>query len=189
MGLLQSMFKNEKEPSLLVFNTLSWNRSGLATVYIDHQIVPRGKKAGIYDKDGKRLASQAVSSRSDGTYWAVWFNDIPAFGYKKYLIIPEDETAMTIPSHADDILENKWYRIMTDNTRGTVKSLYDKELSLELVDQDAQYEMGEFILEQLGNRSQMESKMLNDFKRSPLDTVWFDSVTTGEIMEQHQVLR
>ncbi|HWR74486.1 MAG TPA: glycoside hydrolase family 38 C-terminal domain-containing protein, partial [Bacteroidales bacterium] len=181
MGLLQSMFKKEQEPSLIVFNTLNWKRSALATVYIDHQIVPRGKKAGIYDKAGKRLASQAVSSRSDGTYWAVWFNDIPAFGYKKYLIIPEDETAMTFSSHADDMLENRWYRIITDNTRGTVKSLYDKELSLELVDQDAQYEMGEFILEQLGNRSQMESKMLNDFKRSPLDTVWFDSVTAGEL--------
>ena len=41
--------------------------------------------------------------------------------------------------------------------------------------------MGEFILEQLGNRSQMESKRLDDFKRSPLDTVWFDSMTKGEI--------
>ena len=166
MGLLQSMFKKEQEPSLIVFNTLNWKRSGVATVYIDHQIIPRGKKAGIYDNDGKRLASQPVSSRSDGTYWAVWFDDIPAFGYKKFLIRPEDETVKSVPSHPADILENEWYRIQTDNARGTVKSLYDKELSLELVDQDAQYEMGEFILEQLGNRSQMESKMLNDFKRS-----------------------
>jgi alpha-mannosidase len=181
MGLLQSMFKKEQEPSLIVFNTLNWKRSGVATVYIDHQIIPRGKKAGIYDNEGKRLASQPVSSRSDGTYWAVWVNDIPAFGYKKFLIRPEDETAKSGPSHPDDILENAWYRIQTDNTRGTVRSLYDKELSLELVDPEAQYSMGEFILEQLGNRSQMESKMLNDFKRSPLDTVWFDSVTMGEV--------
>jgi hypothetical protein len=41
--------------------------------------------------------------------------------------------------------------------------------------------MGEFILEQLGNRSQMESKRLDDFKRSSLDTVWFDSMSKGEI--------
>jgi hypothetical protein len=41
--------------------------------------------------------------------------------------------------------------------------------------------MGEFILEQLGNRSQMESRRLDDFKRSPLDTVWFDSMSKGEI--------
>lgn len=57
----------------------------------------------------------------------------------------------------------------------------DKELSEELIDSSSQYRMGEFILEQLGNRSQMESKMLNDFIRKPLDTVWFDSASEGEI--------
>ncbi len=181
LGLLQSMFRKEQEASLIVFNTLNWKRSGAAIVYIDHQIIPRGKKAGIYDNGGNRFASQPVSSRSDGTYWAIWLNDIPAFGYKKFLIRPEDEVSVPVPAPSDNVLENGWYRILTDNSRGTVKSLYDKELSLELVDQDAQYTLGEFILEQLGNRAQMESKMLNDFKRSPLDTVWFDSATTGEL--------
>jgi hypothetical protein len=41
--------------------------------------------------------------------------------------------------------------------------------------------MGEFILEQLGNRSQMESHKLDDYKRTPLDTAWYDSMTKGEI--------
>jgi hypothetical protein len=59
--------------------------------------------------------------------------------------------------------------------------LYDKELSLELIDQKSDYKLGEFILEQLGNRSQMESRRLDDFRRSPLDTVWFDSMKPGEI--------
>jgi hypothetical protein len=52
---------------------------------------------------------------------------------------------------------------------------------MELADSSSQYGIGEFILEQLGNRSQMESRMLNDFRRSPLDTVWFDSFATDEI--------
>ena len=56
-----------------------------------------------------------------------------------------------------------------------------RNFQLELIDQKNQYKMGEFILEQLGNRSQMESKRLDDFKRSSLDTVWFDSMTEGEI--------
>jgi alpha-mannosidase len=73
------------------------------------------------------------------------------------------------------------YRIVTDPSKGTIVSFYDKELSVELIDQKNDYKMGEFILEQLGNRSQMESKKLDDFKRSPLDTVWFDSMSKGEI--------
>jgi alpha-mannosidase len=180
MGLLQSMFSKEKEPSLVVFNTLNWARSGLATVYIDHQIIPRGSNAGIWDGEGNRLAAQPVSSRSDGTYWAIWFNDIPAFGYKKFIIRPEAGMATAVSGSAD-ILENRWYRIETDKLHGVIRSLFDKELSLELADREAAHAIGEFILEKLGNRSQMESRMLNDFRRLPLDTVWFDRMTEGEI--------
>jgi alpha-mannosidase len=181
MGLLQSRFSREKEPSLLIFNTLSWKRSGLTTVYIDHQIVPRGKTAGIFDHEGNRLAVQPVSHRSDGTQWAVWVKDVPAFGYKKYVIKTIDEETTSSESANTEILENRWYKIVTDPLKGTIRSFYDKELSLELIDQKNKYQMGEFILEQLGNRSQMESRRLDDFKRSPLDTVWFDSMTKGEI--------
>ena len=92
MGLLQSRFNREPEPSLLVFNTLNWKRSGLAAVYIDHQIVPRGKIAGIFDHDGNRLPVQPILSRSDVTQWAIWLKDIPAFGYKKYIIRAIDDT-------------------------------------------------------------------------------------------------
>ncbi len=181
MGLLQDFVRNEAEPSLVVFNTLNWSRSGLATVYIDHQIVPRGMKAGVYDHDGNRLSTQPLSSRSDGTYWAIWFNEIPAFGFKKYLIKPEAGESMRAVPLAAETLENEWYRIETGFDSGIISSLYDKELSLELVDKKAEHKMGEFILEQLGNRSQMEGRMLNDFTRKPLDTVWFESATEGEI--------
>ena len=181
MGLLQSKFSREEQPSLLVFNTLNWQRSGLITIYIDHQIVPRGKTAGIFDHKGNRLAVQPVLHRSDVTEWAVWVNDLPAFGYKKYIIKPIDDTQIQSEPANTQVLENRWYKIVTDPSKGTIISWYDKELSIELIDQESEYEMGEFILEQLGNRSQMESKRLDDFKRSPLDTVWFDSMKRGEI--------
>jgi hypothetical protein len=181
MGLLQSKFKREEQPSLIVFNTLNWKRSGLTTVYIDHQIVPRGKIAGIYDHDGNRMAVQPVQSRSDVTQWAVWLKEIPAFGYKKYIIKAIDDVPHTGVTGKTSVLENKWYKIVTDSTKGAISSWFDKDLSLELVDQKNEYRMGEFILEQLGNRSQMESHRLNDYKRSPLDTIWLDSFTKGEI--------
>jgi hypothetical protein len=181
MGLLQSKFTREEQPSLLVFNTLNWKRSGLATVYIDHQIVPNGKIAGIFDHDGNRLPVQPVMHRSDVTEWAVWLKDIPAFGYKKFIIKPIDDTQIKAEETNTTILENRWYKIVTDLSKGTIISWYDKELSIELIDPDSKYKMGEFILEQLGNRSQMESKRLDDFRRIPLDTVWFDSMKRGEV--------
>ena len=180
MGLLQSMFKNESDPSLLVFNTLSWTRSGMATVYIDHQIVPRGKSAAVCDGSGARLATQPLSHRSDGTYWAIWIDSIPPFGYKKLTVRPEEPVTATAPAR-NDLLENNWYIIKADTEKGRLISLLDRELGMEFIDSGSQYGMGEFILEQLGNRSQMEGKMLNDFIRKPLDTVWFDSASEGEI--------
>jgi hypothetical protein len=181
MGLLQSKFNREPQPSLIVFNTLNWKRSGLAMVYIDHQIVPRGKIAGIFDNDGNRLEVQPVLNRSDVTQWAVWLKDIPAFGYKRYIIKAIDDPPISTEEINNKVLENKWYKIVTDQKKGTIISWYDKELSLELIDPKSEYKMGEFILEQLGNRSQMESRKLDDFTRSPLDTVWFDSMAKGEI--------
>ncbi len=181
MGLLQSMFVSEKEPSLLIFNTLNWNRSGLATVYIDHQVIPRGKMAGIFSQDGERMAVQPVASRSDGTYWAIWLKDIPAFGYKKFTVKAIDVPIAIADPGLPAAIENSWYRVIADPAKGAITSWYDKELNLELVDATSPYKMGEFILEQLGNRSQMESRKLDDFKRSPLDKVWFDSMVKGEI--------
>lgn len=181
MGLLQSKFSREKDPSLIVFNTLNWKRSGLTTVYIDHQIMPRGKTPGIFDREGNRIPVQAISHRSDGTTWALWLKDIPAFGYKKYTIRQMDDSQSGSAKDKKTLLENKWYKITANPAKGTITSWIDKDLNIELIDPKSQYKMGEFILEQLGNRSQMESKKLDDFKRSPLDTVWFDSYSEGEI--------
>ena len=181
LGLLQDKFEREPDPSLLVFNTLNWTRSGHVTVYIDHQIVPRGKKPVVYDSGGNLYPAQALSSRSDGTYWMIWARDIPPFGYKKFLIRLSNEDQTTEIHTPETVFENKWYRIMVDPLKGVIKSLYDKDLSIELLDNDSQYGMAEFILEKLGNRSQMESKKLDDFTRQPLDTIWFDSVVRGPV--------
>ena len=181
MGLLQSLFIKEKEPSLLIFNTLNWNRSGLTTVYIDHEIIPRGKMAGIFDADGNRMAAQPFSSRSDGTYWAIWLKDVPMFGYKKFTIRAIDEEMAFPDTKSTQVIENTYYKIAVDPAKGAITSWFDKELGIELIDSKSPYKMGEFILEQLGNRSQMESKRLDDFKRISLDKIWFDSMLEGEI--------
>ncbi|KAF0195804.1 MAG: hypothetical protein FD166_2770 [Bacteroidetes bacterium] len=181
LGLLQSRFSRGIEPSFLVFNTLNWERSGLTTVYIDHQIIPRGKVPGIFSGDGKRLAVQALSHRSDGTYWAVCLQDIPAFGFRRYIIRPQDDSVSLPDRNPFNVLENKWYRVQLDKEKGTMVSLFDKALSKELIDPASPYKMGEFILEQLGNREQLEAKYLRNFRRLSPDSVWFDNYSTGEV--------
>ncbi|HEY3370722.1 MAG TPA: glycoside hydrolase family 38 C-terminal domain-containing protein [Prolixibacteraceae bacterium] len=181
MGQLQSHLSNEAKPSLVVFNTLNWNRDGLVTVYIDHQLVPRGTYPKLTDQTGKIYPVQAMSHRSDGTYWAVWVKDIPAFGYQKLLIEPVEGLLEQSGKTLTTQMENQWYKMKIDPSRGVVTSWFDKDLKKELIDPSAKYAMGEFIYERLGNRYQMEQKRLDDFKRLPFDSAWFDSYSEGKV--------
>lgn len=181
MGLLQSHFYNEPEPSLVVFNTLNWIRDGLVLVYIDHQIMPRGIKPKITDVDGRICPVQPLSHRSDGTYWAVWVDDLPAFGYKKLVLSKGPEMNEGPTNTLKTSFENQWYKVEINPQKGTIISWFDKDLNTELVDEKAKYAMGEFIYELLGNRYQMEQKKLDDFKRISFDSAWFESYTAGDI--------
>ena len=184
MGLLQGFITREKEPSLVVYNTLNWSRSGLFTTYIDHQILPRYTSFTIADQQGRTAKAQPVEHHSDGTYWAVWVDDIPAFGYKKFIIKTDGKTTANPPKTEQEVktvMENQWYRVVIDIERGAVSGIFDKELNRELVDQHADWKFGEFIYELLGNRSQMESFKLDNFSREPLEKVWFDGFTEGEV--------
>jgi len=182
LGMLQAHTPHDRKPSIVVYNTLSWERDGLVNAYIDHQLVPKDTKLTILDEHGNELPAQAVESRSDGTYWMIWVKDIPAFGYKKFIIETKEKRSQNrIEGSELTRMENEWYRISIDNKRGVITSLFDKELNLELVDQDARWKLGEFIYETLGNRRQMEQLYLDDFKREAPGAMWIDGFEEGDI--------
>ncbi|MFC2125308.1 glycoside hydrolase family 38 C-terminal domain-containing protein [Bacteroidota bacterium] len=182
LGLLQSHAEREKQPSLVVFNTLNWDRSGLVTTYIDHELVPNDREFHIVDEDGEEIQAQVVEPHGSGSYWAIWVNDIPAFGFKKYVIsVTENKKEANRGNEKVYELENQWYKIKIDNQRGAIESIYDKDIDKELVDQNAEWKLGEFIYETLGNRGQMERFYLDDYKREPLDEVWFERYEEGDI--------
>ncbi len=185
MGQLQSKILKTDVPTLAVFNTLNWKRSGMITVYIDHEIIHKDQAFRIVDKNGEECKTQAFSHRSDGTYWGIWVNDIPEFGYKQYRIETFDENEHQAESTDTEnpVLENKWYRISFDTKKGAITSIFDKNLNIELVDPEAEYPLGSFIYERLGNRSQMEAYNLVDYERSLLDTVYVEAVVKGEMFD------
>jgi hypothetical protein len=181
MGLLQSHVKKEELPSVVVYNTLNWVRSGIVNVYIDHQLIPRDKEPLFTDKYGKTAPAQAMDTRSDGTYWAIWVDDIPAFGYKKLVIKLEDKKEDGESLGEVTTLENEWYKIDISPSKGIIESWFDKELNKELIDKNAEWGMGQFIYEKLDNRHQLERFRLTDYERIPLDSAWFESYTEGPV--------
>ncbi|MFH2000712.1 MAG: hypothetical protein ABIK28_13605, partial [Planctomycetota bacterium] len=86
LGFLHPYIPRADVPTLTLFNTLCWERSGLHEVYIDHQIFPSEKRFSVVDSKGKPLAMQRLSSRSDGSYWALWAEDLPPLGFASFRI-------------------------------------------------------------------------------------------------------
>jgi alpha-mannosidase len=193
MGFIQPFVEKSEVPSIAVFNTLNWSRSGLMTVYIDHEILPVDKAFRIIDYEGNEIPAQPMESRTDGTYWSLWVKDIPSMGYKIYKILREEKPPLPIEKKAfDGIIENEFYKITFNEESGLITSLFDKSLNLELLDGEADNKMGQFIYETLENRHQMErftyNKIDTSFQqllgnRTRLEHLDFVSMNQGPIWQ------
>ena len=184
-GLLQGDLPRGKHPTITIFNTMSRPRSGVVTMYIDFEVIPRGKLFGITDKTGKVLKVQPVSLRTEGIYYAIYAEDIPAMGYKTYDIIIEDKPANELPKTppANNVMENDFYKIVIDPEKGAIASLTDKQLATEMVDSDSQWQLGAFVYEKLGNRRQMELYTMTDYTRTGITDVKVTDITNGPIYQ------
>jgi hypothetical protein len=208
LGLLNAYISKEKKPSLIVYNTLNWKRSGLVTLFIDHQQVPLGRNIRLVDQEGNHYPAQIQKPWHGGSYWSVWVKDIPSFGFKKFTIELIDSIGEDHGSHTNQLnhthkstlnyseednnitIDNEWYSLNFDKRKGAITQIYDKELRKTLVDESSDYKLGTFILEKLGGREQLQSTVLpngsrfghlTDFSRHPLDSVWLSEIKEGAI--------
>ncbi len=157
LGYLQPFIKKSSVPTIVVFNTLNWQRSGLVEVYIDHQILPLDKEFEIIDEKGNVIDAQLKTSRNDGSYWMLWVEDIPAMGYTTLRIVVDNSTTRSITTvHSLPQLENEYYSINIDRQKGAISSIYDKTLHRELVDQKSSIQLGALIYEEVDNRHDLE---------------------------------
>ncbi|MDR1887219.1 MAG: hypothetical protein LBQ70_04815 [Prevotellaceae bacterium] len=184
-GLLQGYIPRGEFPSVTFYNTLNWSRSGMVELYIDHEIIPQNKAFRITDAEGKELKTQPIRSRSEGTYYAIFAENIPPMGYKTYRITVEDgnrpeqsHTAL----HKYEI-ENEYFKISFDSLTGNIKSLVDKKMQMEMVDSDSPWQLGAFVYETLGNRNQMERYTLTDYKRKGLTDIQIRAGVNGAIYQ------
>ncbi len=183
MGLLQPHVPRAEVPTIVAFNTLNWSRSGVAEVYIDHQILPPGKGFRLVDNKGNEIFAQASRSRVDGTYWNLQVKDIPPMGYKLYRIETLDRLHARPEKFQlrDGIFENNYFRLYIDTKTGAIASLYDKQLGMELIDTGSPWQIGQFIHETISNRSQLEQFHLVSSQRNPLQNVAVQKGTDGPI--------
>ncbi|MBN1154367.1 glycosyl hydrolase family 38 [candidate division KSB1 bacterium] len=189
MGLIAPYLPKSIHPSIAVFNTLNWKRSGVVTLYIDHQLVPSGVAFDIIDEDGNKIMAQVSHSKSDGTYWNLYATDVPAMGYKYYHILVKDESASDRRRvESATLLENEYYRITIHEETGSISSLYDKVLNREIVDQSSRYKPGQLIYEEIYDRHQLERFTLSQYDRTIVTNVRIEPGIDGPIWKSIMVL-
>ena len=172
MGHLQPFLTASVEPSVVVFNTLNWKRSGMHLLYADNQVLPKEREFRIVDGQNRALPVQLVQSRSEGNYWALWVTDVPPLGYTTYRIITTGESRKGEPRFTpSDTVENSFYRLVVDRKKGAIKSLFDRTLGREILDPARSWQLGEFIYEKLSDRSHMEQLRLGNYRREGLHDV------------------
>jgi hypothetical protein len=177
-GLLQDFLPRAEVPTLAVFNTLNWSRSGLVRVFIDHQMLPPDREFRLLDGD-EPVFAQAMESRREGTYWALWVPEVPPLGYKILRLETNDSPRATNSlAEAALTLENQFYRLALDGDKGAIKSLVDKETGQELVDQTAAWGLGQCIYETMPDRRNLKP---DAFKRTSVRKVTVKPGVSGPI--------
>jgi alpha-mannosidase len=131
---------------LVVFNTLSWRRSGVVQAH-----VPLTGDIHVTDSGGQVVPHQILSSNENENNIILFIaEEVPSTGYKTYYVVPGRKDLKTQnPSGSQDVLENRFYRLIL--AEGGVQSIYDKQLNLEILRPDKFLGGEVFTMQSVGN--------------------------------------
>jgi hypothetical protein len=158
LGRIQTYLKKANFPVIYVMNSMGWNRSGIVELFVDNQIIPPRKQFKIIDlATNREIQVQLVRSRSEGSYWAMKVDDVPALGWKAFKVESGNQNTMPDKQNSQlKTMENQFYRISFDIATGAVSSLFDKGLNKELIDKDNPWKIGQLVHETLADRNNMK---------------------------------
>ncbi len=129
--------------AMVVFNSLNWTRSELVEIDLDtgHVILEYPHRTPV--------PVEVLVHHSDYDHVRFLARDVPSFGYRCYQVATQQEHAPAPPGETalptSNTVENSYYRIEVDPAAGAIKSVYDKQLSRELVDQLSPYRFNQYL--------------------------------------------
>jgi alpha-mannosidase len=178
LARFQEFLKKADFPIIYVINSLGWTRSGDINLFIDNEILPVNRKARIIDlTTGREVPAQVVTRRAEGAYWVLEVSDIPALGYKALKIELSDQDVATEAVANVEVLENKFYKIVINKATGSITSLFDKELNLDLADGKNAYNIGQPV------RETSDKRDVPPFIHKSVSNVKIDKGTNGLVWE------
>jgi alpha-mannosidase len=131
--------------TLIVFNTLNWQRDGLVAVDL-----PDGYA--IVDGGTHQTVPYTMLFAGNGFHHVEFLAaGVPAVGHKTYSYALQ-KTGPVAAAKAgagagtdSTIMENAYYRVTLDPASGAIGSIYDKQLQRELVNEKSPYRFGQYL--------------------------------------------
>lgn len=125
LGLSQKIdtSTSKKGQALLVFNPLSWERTGVVKVKLPPQLNPPVK---VLTHEGEEIPSQCMS-KVGGTFLYFTAKKFPSLGYKIFTIQKGPSQQSFPPLRRDkNTLENRFFRVSIHPRSGNIISIFDK---------------------------------------------------------------
>jgi hypothetical protein len=125
--------------NIIVFNPLNWKRDGSVTIDLDNgmEIADRAT--------GQTVPCLILSQGPDFDRVEFTAKDVPGVGYKVYELRETKAQAPTAATTTETTLESPFYRVVLDPATGSIRSIYDKQLNKELVDQENAWRFGQYL--------------------------------------------
>jgi len=167
--------------TLLVFNTLSWARSGVVNLDLDND-------RSVAEYPSLKPVPLEVLRKGRG-YDRVRFlaRDVPAMGFECYKIVSRKKNAPPLavekPQPVTE-MENAFYRITVDPATGAVSSIFDKQLKKELVDAASPYRFDQYLYVSGGGKS--ETQIVYMQKSLPHAKLTIDPSSGGHVIGLHK---
>src|SRR5882762_3151626 len=128
-----------EEGTLLIFNPLSWVRSGLVEVDLE-----KGKELWDLSKN-EAVRFEVLFSGESFRHIRFLATDVPAMGYKCYARRPASADIQNAPTEFRTTIESAHYRLTLDADSGAVRSIFDKDVNQELVDVTSPYRFDQYL--------------------------------------------
>lgn len=167
---------------IVVFNPLPWTRDGevvLNGFHLDH-----GSSLKPVD-GGPAIAYQGEGPAIEQPYRIMRFvaKDIPAMGYRTYVISNEKPAPAFLAADADTgVIESPWFKATLDAKRGRISSLVDKRSGRELVDADAPQGFGQYFYERFGYKdldNWLKASLYDQYRAHKFTFVAYDMPKDG----------
>lgn len=138
LGAIANSIQDPHE-TLLVFNSLSWGRNGFVEADL-----PEGTEV-TERATGQSVPYEVLFKGED--YRRVRFDagQVAALGYKAFLVKPGPKAPPPAATTLNAVLESPYYKVELDPTSGAVRSLFDKQLGRELVNQSSPYRLDQYV--------------------------------------------